>query len=132
MPEGSIAPSASSCAAADQAADQPLNPKKKSKRAKVTFFGKASDDTALGKVYLALRPVAVKGGKCRWFDGKTKLVTGDCANPAVIAAKVTGTSWRYSLPLGAKLPRGPYILAAIAVDASGLPSAFKTVTFRLR
>jgi hypothetical protein len=102
------------------------------KRAKVTFFGKASDDTQLAKVYLALRAVAVKNGRCKWFDGKSKLVTGECGNPPVLATALTGTTWRYALPRKARLPKGPYLLAAIAVDASGLPSEYKQIAFRLR
>ena len=106
--------------------------KHKTRRAPVTFFGHAADDTLLDSVYLALRQVGVKNGRCRWFDGKSKLITGSCTNPPLLAAKITQTTWRYSLPLRAKLPRGPYILAAISVDASGGYSAFKTVTFRFR
>lgn len=102
------------------------------RRARVTFFGKATDDTLLSKVYLALRPVGLVGGRCRWFDGKSRLVTGDCSNPSVLTASLTATSWRYSLPISARLPKGPYVLVAIAADASGLGSEVKTVTFRLR
>lgn len=106
--------------------------KKKAKRLRVTLFGNATDDVGLGKVYLTLRPVATKGGKCRWFDGKRRLRSGDCTVPILLTAKLSGGSWRYALPLKAKLPRGPYQLAAIAVDASGLPGAAQTVSFRFR
>ena len=103
-----------------------------SRRMRVTFFGKATDDTLLSKVYLALRPAGLVGGRCRWFDGRSKLVTGDCGSATPLAASLTATSWRYSLPLKAKLPKGPYVLVAISADASGLASEVKTVTFRFR
>lgn len=102
------------------------------RRAAVTFFGKSTDDTLLSKVYLALRPLKLAGSQCRWFDGKSKLVTSGCGNPTPLSATLTGTSWRYRLPLKAKLPKGAYQLVAIAYDASGLPSAVKTVNFRFR
>jgi len=109
------------------------NPKHKTRRARVTFFGQAGDDTLLGSVYLALRQVGVKHNKCRWLTSRGKLVSGSCTNnPPVLLTKLSGTTWRYSLPLKVRLPRGPYILAAIASDASGLASTFKTVTFRFR
>ncbi|MCW2990878.1 MAG: hypothetical protein JWM73_1472 [Solirubrobacterales bacterium] len=108
------------------------NPKHKTRRSKVTFFGSAADDTALSGVFLALRPVASANGQCRWFDGKSKLVTAACTAPKLLTAKVTGGSWRYVLPIKAKLPRGPYQLVAVSLDASGLVSAVKTVAFRFR
>jgi uncharacterized protein YodC (DUF2158 family) len=109
-----------------------LYKKKSRRRAAVTFFGKSTDDTLLSKVYLALRPLKLAGTQCRWFDGKRKLVTAGCGNPAPLSATLTGTSWRYTLPLKAKLPKGAYQLVAIAYDASGLPSAVQTVNFRFR
>ena len=102
------------------------------KRVRVTFFGTGADDTGLSKIYLALRPVASKNGQCRWFDGKTKLVKASCDAPTLLTARLTGSDWRYRLPLRAKLPRGPYQLIAVAQDASGLVSEAKVVAFRLR
>jgi hypothetical protein len=102
------------------------------KRARVTLFGNASDDTGLKSVFLALRPVASSDGQCKWFDGKSKLVTASCTAPVLLEAKVSDTSWRYVLPLKAKLPKGPYQLTAISVDTSGLAGLAKTVAFRFR
>lgn len=102
------------------------------KRARVTLFGNASDDTALKGVYLTLRPVASKNGQCRWFDGKSKLVSAACTTPVVLQAKVNDTSWRYVLPLKAKLAKGPYQVSVVSLDASGLPSVVKTIAFRFR
>ncbi|MFL5845536.1 MAG: PKD domain-containing protein [Solirubrobacteraceae bacterium] len=106
--------------------------KKTKKRAKVTFFGDASDDTGLTGVYLALRPVASSNGSCKWFNGKTKLTSAACTAPVLLTAKLSGTTWRYTLPLKAKLASGPYLLTVVAVDASGLASPVKTSTFRFR
>jgi hypothetical protein len=106
--------------------------KKTHQRVKVTFFGDASDDTGLTGVYLALRPVAAKNGTCRWFDGKSRLKGASCAAPVLLTAKLSGTTWRYTLPLKAKLPSGPYQVTVVAVDTSGLPGAVKTVAFRFR
>jgi hypothetical protein len=114
---------------------QRLNLYKKNKpkrRARVTLFGNATDDTGLSKVVLALRPVASKNGQCRWFDGKSKLKSGPCTAPILLTAKLNGSTWRYVLPLKAKLPRGPYQLVAAAVDTSGLAGDVKTVAFRFR
>lgn len=102
------------------------------RRARVTFFGTAADDTGLSKVYLALRPVASRNGQCRWFNGKTRFIRASCNAPTLLTAKLAGSAWRYRLPLRAKLPRGPYQLIAVSQDASGLISAAKVVTFRLR
>lgn len=102
------------------------------RRQRVVFFGTAADDTALGSVLLALRPVASRNGQCRWYDGKRRLTTADCTVPVILTAKLTGGQWRYTLPRAAKLPRGPYQLYAVAVDASGLASAVQTVAFRFR
>lgn len=103
---------------------------KKGKRRGVTFFGLAEDDTGLAGVFLALRPVASRNGVCRWFDGKSKLVSTDCTKPVLLQAKVTGTSWRYKLPKRARLPKGPYRLLVVPVDTSGLPGATETIDFR--
>lgn len=102
------------------------------RRLRVTFLGTAADDTGLSKVYLALRPVATKNGRCRWFNGKTRLVAGACTAPTLLTATLAGSGWRYRLPLRAKLPRGPYQLIAVSQDASGLISTATVVTFRLR
>lgn len=102
------------------------------KRLKVSFFGGAQDDTAMGKVLMALRPLGLSKGKCRWFDGKTSLKTGACTAPILIQPTFLNGGWRYSLPLKAKIPAGPYALVVAAVDASGLSSAVQTVTFRLK
>ncbi|MCW2967178.1 MAG: hypothetical protein JWM71_950 [Solirubrobacteraceae bacterium] len=101
-------------------------------RLAVSFLGSASDDVALSKVILALRPVASKNGVCRWFDGKTSLKAGSCTAPLLLSPSVINGGWRYSLPLKAKLPVGAYDLYAIAVDSSGLASAAKIISFRLR
>jgi hypothetical protein len=99
----------------------------------VQFFGTAQDDKAMGKVFLALRPVAKTGGKCRWFDGKSRLRKASvCTAPPVFAATLYGAQWRFSLPLKAKLPKGLYLLYAAPVDASGLPGATKLVKFRIQ
>ena len=105
---------------------------KKRKRKGILFFGKAQDDTGLAAVFLALRPVASKNGVCRWFDGKSKLVSGDCTKPVLLQAAVSGTDWRYKLPRAARLPRGPYRLIVVAVDTSGLPGATESIDFRFR
>jgi hypothetical protein len=105
---------------------------RKHRRVSVQFFGTATDDTAMGRVVLALRPVTKSGGKCRWFDGKSKLVKADCAAPTVFAASLTGSRWIFSLPRRAKLPTGLYYLYAGPVDASGLAGPVTIVKFRLR
>ncbi|MEO6496236.1 MAG: PKD domain-containing protein, partial [Solirubrobacteraceae bacterium] len=117
------------------AAKQRLNLYKRNKprrRARVTLFGNAADDTALATVYLALRPVASEDGQCRWFNGKAKLVAAPCTQPTLLTATVTGGSWQYRLPLKARLPRGAYRLIAVAVDSSGLSGEPRTVRFRFR
>lgn len=101
-------------------------------RRSVAFLGGAADDTALSKVYLALRPVASKSGVCRWFDGKHSLKSGPCTTPLLLTPTLLGGGWRYTLPLAAKLPVGAYDLYAVAIDASGLPSATTIVGFRFR
>lgn len=114
---------------------QRLNLYKRNKprrRARVTFFGNAADDTALATVYLALRAVASKNGVCRWFDGKSKLVARPCAQPTLLTATLTNGAWRYRLGLKARLPRGPYQLLAVAVDSSGLGGQPQAVAFRFR
>jgi len=114
------------------AAKQRIPRKTKSgKRRKITFFGTAQDDTAMGTVYVTLRPVASRNGVCRWYDGKRRLIAGSCTTPTVLTAKLTGTSWRLAIPASAKLPAGPYRLDAIAADASGMPGALVSTTFRL-
>jgi PKD repeat protein len=109
-----------------------LYKKKSKKRQRVVFFGTAADDTAMGAVALALRKVATKNGVCSWFDGKKSLKSASCTAPVILTAKLTNGQWRYTLPLGAKLPRGPYQLTAIAVDASGLAGPAQSVAFRFR
>lgn len=105
---------------------------KTNRRRSVVFFGGASDDIALDKVLIALRPLALKGTQCRWFDGKKSLKAGSCAAPIVLTPSTIGGGWRYAVPLKWKLPRGTYQLTAIALDASGLASAPKVINFRLR
>jgi hypothetical protein len=105
---------------------------RKPRRLRVAFFGAAQDDAAIGKVYLALRAVATRNGACRWFDGRTKLVTAPCDAPVLVTPPLLNGGWRYSLPLRARLARGPYRLVAVAVDASGLPGVIHTVDFRFR
>ncbi|MDX6664900.1 MAG: hypothetical protein QOG68_1106, partial [Solirubrobacteraceae bacterium] len=100
-------------------------------RVAVTFLGGATDDVGVGRVVLALRPAGLTKGKCRWFDGKTSLKTADCTAPILLEASFLGGGWRYSLPLKAKLPPGPYVLVVAAVDSSGLAGPVRAVTFRL-
>lgn len=102
------------------------------RRARVTFFGTAADDTGLSKVYLALRPVVATNGQCRWFDGKTRLVSASCTAPVLLTATLAGSAWRYRLPLRARLPRGVYELIAVAQDTSGLVGEAKLVALRFR
>jgi hypothetical protein len=102
------------------------------RRLGVTFLGGAQDDVALGRVLLALRPAATKGGTCRWFNGRSALRTGPCTAPLLLSPTLINGGWRYSLPIKAKLPVGAYDLYAVAVDASGLSSATKIVAFRFR
>lgn len=102
------------------------------RRRRVTFFGGAQDDQAMGRVYLALRAVAVSNGRCRWFDGRRRLVVRSCAAPPLLTPAFLNGGWRFALPTRARLPRGPYALVAVAVDASGLPSETRAVSFRFR
>jgi len=112
--------------------NQKITAYKGKRRVSVQFFGTAADDTGVSRVLLALRPAAKSAGKCRWFNGKTKLVTADCATTTVFAAKLTGSRWIFSLPLKAKLKKGLYDLYAGAVDTSGNASTVSIVKFRLR
>jgi hypothetical protein len=108
---------------------------KRKRRVPVQFFGTAADDRAIGKVFLALRPVKkAAGAKCRWFDGKSKLTTAACTAPKVFEAKLDPTTgrWSYRLSLKAKLPKGLYYLYAVPVDASGLSGSPLIVKFRIR
>lgn len=102
------------------------------RRARVTFFGNAADDTSLATVYLALRRVASSSGVCRWFDGKSRLVSKPCTQPTLLTATLSNGTWRYRLPRRARLPRGSYQLLAVAVDSSGLGGEPRAVVFRFR
>jgi PKD repeat protein len=105
---------------------------KRAKRARVLFFGTAADDTALGSVVLALRKVAVKDGTCSWFNGKKGFVKADCTTPALLKPTLVDGQWRYRLPTRARLPKGPYQLFVVPIDASGLAGTSQTVAFRFR
>ena len=114
-------------------AKQKLRAYKGKRRLPVLFFGTATDDRAMGHVFVALRPVAkAADGMCRWFDGKRALKPAACTAPALFEAKLTETRWSYRLPVKARLPKGLYYLYAVPLDASGLIGPAKIVKFRIR
>jgi hypothetical protein len=82
---------------------------KRPKPKPLAFTGTASDPLGLTSVQLALRKTGGGTTTCQWFDGK-RLDKVPCAQTILLPATVSTTSWTYTIPSNAKLPKGSYLL----------------------
>jgi hypothetical protein len=92
---------------------------KRPKPKPLAFTGTASDPLGLTSVQLPLRKTGGGTTTCQWFDGK-RLDKVPCAQTILLPATVSTTSWTYTIPSNAKLPKGSYLLYATAVNRAGV------------
>ncbi|HWY17293.1 MAG TPA: PQQ-dependent sugar dehydrogenase [Solirubrobacteraceae bacterium] len=89
-----------------------------------SLSGTVSDPIALASLQVAIRPQSVKGRGCVWWSVKRKRLTrvaSPCMRPSWLTARLRAAhgSVRWILPLGARLPRGHYVLLVRATDRAG-------------
>jgi glucose/arabinose dehydrogenase len=89
-----------------------------------SLSGTVTDPIALASLQVAIRPQSIKGRGCVWWSTKRKRlihVASACTRPSWLTARlrIANGSVRWTLPLGARLPRGHYVLLVHAVDRAG-------------
>jgi glucose/arabinose dehydrogenase len=92
-----------------------------------SLSGIATDAVGISRLQLAIRPQNVRGRACLWWSTKQRRlvqVASSCAHPSWLTVRLpraNGTV-HWTLALGARLPRGRYLLLVRAVNRAGRTS----------
>jgi glucose/arabinose dehydrogenase len=86
--------------------------------------GTARDPSGVRRVQVALRALAKRAGKCRWWSARLGGLAErgtSCAKPAYMGARLSGggSEVRWTLPLGGRILPGRYLLVFRTVDGEG-------------
>ncbi|MGC2374806.1 MAG: PQQ-dependent sugar dehydrogenase [Solirubrobacteraceae bacterium] len=89
-----------------------------------SLSGTVRDPVGISSLRLAISPQGIRGKGCVWWSTKRRRlvhVAQSCTRPSWLVAHVRTASGtvRWTLPLGAHLPRGRYLLLVRAVDRAG-------------
>lgn len=112
----------------------------------LTMAGRASDESGIASVEIALRLVrraparrrARAAAGCLWFDGRRGFARRSCDRPLWLRARIRDLAWSRRTRRDVRLPAGSYQLRARATDLNGVESAAASaaartlVSFRLK